>query len=116
MRLLFFLVFLVIACGPTSEKDEFASSSQEYNGNPPPPLVCKSNEMICYGKCIDISSDNRNCGWCEQRCDITVGEFCMMYQCKNVRDYGFSINPNGPREYDVRRDLPRPSPILEEEK
>jgi hypothetical protein len=31
-----------------------------------------------------------------------------------VSDYGFSIGPVGPKRYDARRDLPRPSPVIDQ--
>ena len=114
MRSLFVLLLLLIACSSSPSVEEFSTIEQNYNGNPPPPLVCKGNEMICYGSCVDISMNNKNCGWCDEECDLQNGEFCMAYHCANVRDFGFSIGPVGPIRYDVRRDLPRPIPIKED--
>ena len=108
------MLVLLLSCGPSQTDVEISVIEQEYNSDPPPTLVCKGNEMVCSGKCIDISSNSRNCGWCENWCDLSAGEFCVAYHCANVRDYGFSIGPVGPKRYDVRRDLPRPSPINEQ--
>jgi hypothetical protein len=49
-------------------------------------------------------------------CRIADGEFCLGYYCRNVRDFGFTLEPNGPREYDIRRDLPRPPPVRRDDK
>lgn len=116
MRSLFVLLALLVACGTSSQPDEYGSFGQEYNGNPPPPIVCESPKVVCGITCVDISRDMKNCGGCGEECNIVDGEFCLAYYCRNVRDFGFTLEPNGPREYDIRRDLPRPSPINGEER
>lgn len=114
MRYLALLAVLLVACGSDPlAHEELSSKEQSYNSDPPPPLICKDNEMVCSGKCIDISSNNRNCGWCENWCDLSAGEFCAAYHCANVRDFGYNIGPVGPRAYEIRRDLPRPTPITD---
>lgn len=113
MRSLFIFLVLLISCSSTHPDDEISSDVKAYNGNPPPPLVCKHNEMVCFGKCIDVSSNNSNCGSCDEKCNIAVGDFCTAYRCVNVRVFGFDIGPAGPNRYDIRKDLPRPIPIKE---
>lgn len=111
MRSFFVLLTLLVACGSINRTDDIESSSNEFNSNPPPPVVCESPKYNCAGVCVDISRDMKNCGDCGEECRIEDGEFCLAYGCRNVRDYGFTFEPNGPREYDIRRDLPRPAPI-----
>lgn len=102
----------LLACGSSQNMSPSLSIiSQAYDGNPPAPVICADKEISCGRRCIDISSDNQNCGDCSLSCDISVGEFCREYYCRNVSDYGFSIVPRGPRQYDARKDLPYPSPI-----
>ena len=115
MRPLFILLLLLVACGSLPPESEIESESQAYNG-PPPPIVCESPKVLCGITCVDISRDNRNCGDCDQVCEVSEGEFCLGYYCRNVRDYGYYLGPIGPVEYDVRRDLPRPPRIREEDK
>lgn len=107
-------VFL-FSCSDYSENqntENFESISQSADTNPPPPLQCKGDEIPCAGKCVNTRSDNRNCGWCEEVCNIAIGDFCDDFRCKNVRDFGFEIHPRGPRSYNPRRDLPRPPPVF----
>lgn len=111
MRHFLVLLALSAACGTQVVEDDTATLSQEYNSNPPPLVVCESPRMNCAGVCVDISRDMKNCGDCGEKCNIADGEFCLAYYCRNVRDFGFTLEPNGPREYDIRRDLPRPSPV-----
>jgi len=57
-----------------------------------------------------------NCGDCDNVCKVSQGEFCLAYVCRDVRDYGFYFGPAGPVEYDIRRDLPRPPRVREEDR
>lgn len=115
MRSLFVLLALLAACGTSPQAEEYESAAFEFNSNPPPPVICESPKHNCAGVCVDISRDMKNCGGCGEECNIADGEFCLAYYCRNVRDFGFTLEPNGPREYDIRRDLPRPTPVNGEE-
>ena len=106
-----FAVLLTIStgCSDASEKEEFEHIEQAWSGPPKPGLSCDYPMMDCGGdKCVNVQYDNKNCGWCETDCRISDGEFCRDYHCVNVRDFGYNIYPRGPKQYDVRRDLPRP--------
>lgn len=116
MRPIFIFLLLLVACGSSPPDEEISSISQSYIGPPPPTINCDSPRVLCGISCVDISRDMKNCGGCGEECNVTIGEFCLAYYCRNVRDFGFTFEPNGPRDYDVRRDLPRPSPIGREEK
>ena len=116
MRYFVVLLLVLAACSSSQEPVEFDSVSQEYNGPPKPPVVCEESMVVCGTTCVDISRDNRHCGDCDQACRVSDGEFCLAYGCRNVRNFGFTLEPNGPREYDVRRDLPRPAPTWGDEK
>lgn len=116
MRSFFVLLALTVACSSSPSLDEFESSSQAYNGPPPKPIVCEDPHVLCGVTCVDISRDNRNCGDCDNVCEVAQGEFCLGYYCRSVRDYGFYFGPVGPVEFDVRRDLPRPPRIREEDR
>lgn len=116
MRHVFIFLTLLAACTTQVVEDDIASVEYEYNSNPPPPVICESPKYNCAGVCVDISRDMRNCGGCGEECNIVDGEFCLAYYCRNVRDFGFTLEPNGPREYDIRRDLPRPAPVNGEDK
>lgn len=115
MRSIFVLLLLTMACSTGPSSSEYSSIEQEYNGNPPPPIICETPKVICGITCVDISRDMKNCGGCGEECNIVDGEFCLAYYCRNVRDFGFTLGPNGPRQYDTRRDLPRPTPIIEKD-
>lgn len=111
MRIIFFLcLFFLYSCTSSNEirESDFSSFEQKMDTNPPKPLECKDTEIPCAGRCVDIRRDNRNCGWCEETCNIVDGEFCMNYHCVSVRDFGYNIYPRGPVEYNIKRDLPRP--------
>lgn len=116
MRSIFVLLLLTMACSSAPPSVEYSSVAQEYNGNPPPPIVCETPKVVCGISCVDISRDMKNCGDCGQECNIADGEFCLAYYCRNVRDFGFTLEPNGPRQYDIRRDLPRPAIVGEDVK
>lgn len=115
MRHAFVFLVLLAACTSQIVENDIESSENEYNGNPPPPIVCEPPKVVCGITCVDISRDMKNCGDCGQECRIADGEFCLAYYCRNVRDYGFTLEPRGPRQYDVRRDLPRPVPSVGED-
>lgn len=115
MRPLFSLLMLLVACGSHPPETETDSESQAYSG-PPRPILCEAPKVVCGIDCVDMSRDNMNCGDCGNVCDVAQGEFCLSYYCRDVRDYGFYLGPVGPVEYDVRRDLPRPPRILEEDR
>ena len=108
---LILLSLLFVACGPTADQDGFGQVEQAWSGPPKPPLTCDYPMVNCGEKCVNIQNDNRNCGWCENICKVSDGEFCNDYACVSVRNFGFNIYPQGPRAYDVRRDLPRPNPV-----
>ena len=110
------LLLLVASCGSSPSVDEVSSDSQAYSGPPPKPVVCESPKVLCGVTCVDISRDNMNCGDCDNICEVSQGEFCLSYYCRDVRNYGFYFGPVGPVEYDVRRDLPRPTRISEEDR
>jgi hypothetical protein len=110
------LLFLTISCGSTPPHDDFETIDQGYNGPPPKPIVCESPRVLCGTSCVDISRDNMNCGDCDNVCEVSQGEFCLSYYCRDVRNYGFYFGPAGPVEYDVRRDLPRPPRFREEDR
>lgn len=116
MRYFVVILLMLVACSSSQDPVEFDTVEQEYNGRPKPPIVCEGQKIVCGIDCVDISSDNRNCGDCGQVCRIADGEFCLGYYCRNVRDFGFTLEPNGPREYDIRRDLPRPPPVRRDDK
>lgn len=113
MRLFLVSLLFLTACASSSEprEDAVSFSSDPYSGPPPTPIVCDEKLLLCGVVCVDISRDNQNCGGCGEVCDVGAGEFCVQHYCRNVRDYGFTFAPVGPRAYDVRRDLPRPSPM-----
>lgn len=113
MRSFLVLLLLTVACGSVPPEDEFLSVSQEYIG-PPRPVLCDESKVLCGINCVDISRDNNNCGDCDNVCEVSQGEFCLAYACRDVRNYGFYFGPVGPVEYDVRRDLPRPPRFKEE--
>lgn len=115
MRHVFVSLALLAACTSQVIEDDIGTYESAYNSNPPPLVVCESPKMNCAGVCVDISRDMKNCGGCGEECNIADGEFCLSYYCRNVRDFGFTLEPNGPKEYDVRRDLPRPVPTNGEE-
>jgi hypothetical protein len=112
---LILLSLLFVACGPTGNQDGFGQVEQAWSGPPNPPIVCDESKVLCGTTCVDISRDMQNCGDCDNKCRVADGEFCLAYYCRNVRDYGFTLEPNGPRQYDVRRDLPRPNPMQSRE-
>lgn len=116
MRSIIVFLLLTMACSSEPSSIEYTSIKQEYNGNPPPPIICESPKIVCGISCVDISRDNLNCGDCDATCDVAQGEFCLNYYCRDVRNYGFYFGPVGPVEYDVRRDLPRPPRIREEDR
>jgi len=99
---------LVYACGVAVEDAPIGTEQSAYNSNPPSILKCPEGNILCGKTCVDPERDNHNCGWCGVECDWGVGEFCARYHCANVRDYGFSIGPKGPKPYRIERDLPRP--------
>lgn len=116
MRSFLPLLILTIACGSVSfPEDDLASAEQAYNG-PPRPVACDESRMLCGIVCVDIARDNNNCGDCGNVCEVSQGEFCLAYACRDVRNYGFYFGPVGPVEYDARRDLPRPPRIREEDR
>lgn len=116
MRYFVVLLLMLAACSSSQESAEFETVEQAYIGPPKPPITCDESLVLCGIDCVDISRDNRNCGDCGQVCRVADGEFCLAYYCRNVRNFGFTLEPQGPREYDIRRDLPRPPPTWGEEK
>lgn len=116
MRSIFVLLILLVSCGSVPLEDEFSSVGQGYIGPPKPPIVCEFPRTLCGITCVDVSRDNGNCGGCGNVCELSQGEFCLEFACTDVRNYGFYFGPVGPVEYDVRRDLPRPPRIREEDR
>jgi len=108
---LYIISMFIIGCNDLEEENDFDSYYSSMDTRPREPLECRGTEIPCAGKCVDISHDNRNCGWCEETCNIAIGDFCNNYRCKNVSDFGFGIYPQGPRNYDIKRDLPRPAEV-----
>ena len=110
----FLLAILSIAgCGsPFTKEDTIGFTPDPMDKNPPKPLECDYPMMICddYTKCVDVSKDRKNCGWCEIECD--VGSVCQNYHCVDPTDYGYSKNDllKGPVDYNIIKDLPRPTP------
>lgn len=50
------------------------------------PRVCHAKgspgPYCCKKKCVNVTSDNQNCGWCGRRCGY--GQTCCGGQCVNV--------------------------------
>lgn len=115
MRHLLIFLMLSAACASQVVEDDIETSEQEYNSNPPPQIICETPRIACGSICVDISRDMKNCGGCGLKCNIADGEFCLGHYCRNVREFGFTLEPNGPRKYDVRLDLPRPVPVSGED-
>uniref|UniRef100_A0A251S7Q6 Putative stigma-specific protein Stig1 n=1 Tax=Helianthus annuus TaxID=4232 RepID=A0A251S7Q6_HELAN len=40
---------------------------------------CKHQEICCKGKCVNLMTDKRNCGGCNNRCKR--GNSCMLVMC-----------------------------------
>lgn len=114
---LFVICFLSILLGCSSafpQSIETDTTEQTYNSNPPPKIICEYPKDICPrdGKvyCVNLQWDNLNCGVCGNECNVSVGDICHNFQCKSIENFGFDkdILNVGPREYNVKRDLPRP--------
>ena len=119
MRIPFFLcLFFLFSCSLSNDSNEvmendFSFLEQNMDTNPPKPIKCEYPFMDCgLRKCVNVEYDNKNCGWCNNICEISYGEFCMNYHCVDVRDYGYNIYPRGPVEYNIKKDLPRPPNVL----
>jgi len=121
MRQITFLFALMAACSsvPKDYDDDYDSSQQEFNSNPPPPkFVCDYPLAICdRPKCVNLQWDNNNCGVCGNECERGAGEVCFDFQCRPLENFGFDSNvvKRGPVEYVPRRDLPRPTPTTSED-
>jgi hypothetical protein len=115
MRQITFLFALVAACSsvPKVYDEDYSSSQQEFNSNPPPRMICDYPLEACGGpRCVNLQWDNNNCGVCGNECERSQGEICHNFQCKSIEKFGFDSHDivRGPVEYNPRRDLPRPTP------
>ena len=112
MRINIFLcLFFLLSCNSHVDlnQEDLSTIEQNMDTNPPKPIKCDYPMMNCgTGKCVNVQFDNKNCGWCDSECRISDGEFCLNYHCANVRDFGYNIYPRGPKEYNIKKDLPRP--------
>lgn len=102
----------LLGCGPGPGElaaSEFGVVAQPSNREPPPEVHCDYPRMACGGRCVDVERDNAHCGFCGESCDVASGVFCSHFQCVNIEDFGFTLHPRGPREYDPSTDAPRPT-------
>ena len=42
---------------------------------------CGSGQTDCNGKCVDLATDNGNCGKCGTKCDTSAGFLCSAKNC-----------------------------------
>jgi hypothetical protein len=45
-----------------------------------PPFECPRSETDCFGVCVDLTSDEANCGACGNSCG--VGQECLAGECR----------------------------------
>ena len=56
-----------------------ANCGQDTDSTPPRPLTCTAPEALCDGACVDISTDDTNCGACGAAC--SADERCSASAC-----------------------------------
>jgi len=81
MRMLRRLVFvtaalLVLGCDAEVIRTDAGTTGPSDGGEE----ECASPRTVCGSQCVDLSSDTRHCGECNERCDD--GAFCSMGACQ----------------------------------